>query len=153
MVVTAPAESSMHIASTLGHKFSIIVGRNKWVPKMMENVVNYGFKDRLASFKVVGLGVQDFHKDEKKTEMLLKRAAKEAIENDGAEVIILGCTMQFCFYKELQEYLGIPVIDAGFAPLKYAEFLIEIKNKCNWTHSKIGYCESPPIEEIKAWKL
>ncbi|RKL64034.1 hydantoin racemase [Thermoanaerobacteraceae bacterium SP2] len=153
MVVTAPAEASMHIASTLGHKFSIIVGRNKWVPKMMENVVNYGFKDRIASFKAVGLGVQDFHKDEKNTEMLLKRAAKEAVENDGAEVIILGCTMQFGFYKELQEYLGIPVIDAIFAPLKYAEFLMEIKNKFNWTHSKIGYYESPPIEEIKAWKL
>lgn len=65
MVVTAPAEASMHIAATMGHKFSIIVGRNKWIPQMMENVVNCGLKDKFASFKSVGLGVCDFHKDEK----------------------------------------------------------------------------------------
>jgi allantoin racemase len=120
---------------------------------MEENVINYGFRDKLASFKSVNLGVYDFHKDEKLTEKLLKKAAKEAIEKDGAEVIILGCTIQFGFYKELQEYLGVPVIDAVLAPLKYAEFLIELKEKINWTHSKIGGYETPPISEIKDWNL
>jgi len=153
MVIATPAESSMHIASTLGNKFSIIIGRNKWIKQMEENVINYGFRDKLASFKSVNLGVYDFHKDEKLTERLLKKAAKEAIEKDGAEVIILGCTIQFGFYKELQEYLGVPVIDAVLAPLKYAEFLIELKEKVNWTHSKIGGYETPPISEIKDWNL
>lgn len=32
LVVTAPAEASMHIAATLGQRFSIIVGRTKWIP-------------------------------------------------------------------------------------------------------------------------
>jgi allantoin racemase len=32
MAVAAPVESAMHIASTLGCAFSIIVGRSKWVP-------------------------------------------------------------------------------------------------------------------------
>lgn len=153
MVVTAPAESCMHIASTLGHKFSIIVGRDKWIPQMMENVNKRGFKDKLASFKSVGLGVYDFHKDEALTTKLLKQAAKDAVEKDGAEVIILGCTIQFGFYKELEEYLGVPVIDAVLAPLKYAEFLAELKQKVNWTHSKIGGYETPPLDEIKTWKL
>jgi len=153
MCVVGPAESSMHIAAALGNKFSIIVGRNKWIPQMMENVINKGFKDKLASFKSVGLGVYEFHEDEKLTETLLKKAAKEAVDKDGAEVIILGCTIQFGFYKELEEYLGVPVIDAVIAPLKYAEFLIELKQKINWTHSKIGAYETPPIKEIKDWKL
>ncbi|KUK56043.1 MAG: Hydantoin racemase [Atribacteria bacterium 34_128] len=153
MSVVAPAESSMHIASTLGHKFSIIVGRDKWIPQMMENVVKCGFKEKLASFKPLGLGVYDFHKDEKLTIKLQKEAAKEAVEKDGAEVIILGCTGQFGFYRELQEYLGVPVIDAILAPFKYAEFLIELKEKANWTHSKIRAYETPPISEIKDWNL
>ena len=38
-----------------------IVGRRKWVQQMMENVVRYGMKDRLASFKSVDLGVLEFH--------------------------------------------------------------------------------------------
>jgi allantoin racemase len=42
MIVTAPAESCMHIAASLGHKFSIIVGRKKWIPQMMDNVGGMG---------------------------------------------------------------------------------------------------------------
>lgn len=153
MVVTAPAEACMHIATTLGDKFSVIVGRQKWVPAMRENVYKYGFGERLASFKPVGLGVHDFHGDEKETERLLKAAAKEAVEQDKAEVIILGCTAQFGFYKELQEHLGVPVIDAILAPLKYAEFLVELRQKFGWLHSKKYGFETPPAAEMKEWGL
>ena len=153
MVVTAPAEAAMHIATTLGHKFSVIVGRKKWIPKMHENVVCYGFQDRLASFKPVDLGVYDFQRDKEETERRLRAAAKEAIEQDGAEVIILGCTIEFGFYKRLQEDLGVPVIDAVLAPLKYLEFLIELKKRFDWGQSKIYGYESPPQDEIAGWKI
>ena len=153
LVVTAPAEASMHIAATLGHRFSVIVGRKKWIPQMHENVVNYGFEDRLASFKSVELGVQDFQRDPAETAKRLRAAAEEAVEEDLAEVIILGCTAQFGFYEELQRDLGVPVIDAILAPLKYAEFLIEIKNRFGWLQSKRYGYEGPPKEEITTWNL
>jgi len=153
MVVTAPAEASMHIASTLGNSFSIIVGRNKWIPAMQENVVKYGFKDRLASFKSVDLGVLDFQNDVSETNRRLTQAAKEAVEADRAEVVILGCTAQLGFYKELQDLLNVPVIDVAIAAVKYAEFLIEIRNRFGWGHSKKYGYESPPLEEIKSWRI
>jgi len=153
LVVTAPAESAMHIATTLGHSFSIIVGRKKWIPKMHENVVKYGFKEQLASFKSVDLGVYDFQKDKKETARRLKAAAREAVEDDGAEVIVLGCTIEFGFYRELQEEFGVPVIDAVLAPLKYTEFLVELRDRFGWKASKVYGYQSPPLEEIQGWKL
>jgi allantoin racemase len=153
LVVTAPAESAMHIAATLGHSFSIIVGRKKWIPKMYENVIKYGFKDHLASFKSVDLGVYDFQKDKEETARRLKAAAKEAVEAERAEVIILGCTIEFGFYRELQEELGVPVIDAVIAPLKYAEFLVELRDRFGWAGSKVYGYQSPPKEEIRSWNL
>lgn len=153
MVVTAPAESSMLIAASLGYRFSIIVGRNKWIPRMHENVVKYGLIDRLASFESVGLGVRDFQKNKQETERRLTEAAQQAIQEKLAEVIILGCTMEFGFYRALQKKLGVPVIDAILAPLKYAEFMIELKKRFNWSHSKVYGYESPPKEEIIDWKL
>jgi len=153
MVVTAPAEACLHIATTLGDSFSVIVGRQKWVPAMKENVFKYGFEKKLASFKPVDLGVHDFHRDEKETERRLKSAAREAVEHDKAEVIILGCTMQFGFYRELQDHVGVPVIDAILAPLKYAEFLVELKQKFGWLHSKKYGFETPPDTEIREWGL
>ena len=153
LVVAAPAESCLHIAASLGHSFSIIVTRDKTISKMRQNVVKYGFREHLASFKSIGLGVRDLQEDQTETARRMKVLAKEAVERDLAEVIILGCTIQFGFYKELQEYLGVPVLDAILATLKYAELLIELKKRFNWSQSKAYGYESPPKEEIINWKL
>jgi allantoin racemase len=153
MVVTAPAEASLHIATTLGESVSIIVGRRKWIPEMKENVHKYGFGEKLASFKSIEMGVHEFQKDHAETKRRIKQAAREAVENDGANVIILGCTMEFGFYREVQEELGVPVLDASLSPLKYAEFLVEINQKFGWSHSKLDGYQSPPEEEVNSWKL
>lgn len=153
MVVTAPEESSLHVAAVLGDTFSIIVGRKKWIPVMKGNVYKYGFGEKLASFRSLELGVLDFHADEAVTEKLLKEEARKAVVEDRAESIILGCTMQFGFYRQLQDLLGVPVIDAILAPFKYAEHLIELRDRIGWTTSKAGGLETPPVREIAAWGL
>lgn len=153
LVITAPAEASMHIAMTLGQRFSIIVGRTKWVPLMRENVIKYGFQDHLASFQPIGMGVPDLQIDPEETKRRIIQAAEKAIEQDGAEVIILGCTHQFGFYQELQDILGVPVIDAALAAFNYAEFLVDLKNKHGWYFNKKNEYLSPPQEEIETWKL
>jgi allantoin racemase len=150
--VTAPAESAMHIASLLASNFSIIVGRKKWIPQMQENVFRYEMDRKLVSFESVDLGVLEFQKDRKETEKRLTEAAERAITK-GAESIILGCTIELGFFRKLQKKLEIPVIDAVLAPLKYAEFLVEIKNKMGWQTSKKGRFESPPASELKNWNL
>ena len=153
MVVVAPCEASVHLAATLGHKFSIIVGRRKWIPEMMENVVHYGMGERLASFKSVDLGVLDFHRDEHETARRFVQAGREAVERDGAEVLVLGCTATYGFYRELQEELGVPVIDSMIAAFKTAEFAAELRTRFGWSHSKIGGYESPPPGEFGPWRL
>lgn len=153
MVVTAPAESCMLLACSLGSTFSIIVGRKKWIPRMMGNVVRYGLKDRLASFKALDLGVLDFQENRAKTEKRQIEAAREAIEMDGAESIILGCTAEFGFWKVLQKKFGVPVLDPIITPFKYAEYLVTLKDMFGWTTSKIGGYESPPLDEIRKWNL
>jgi allantoin racemase len=153
MVVTAPCESSVLLATSLGATFSIIVGRRKWIPQMRENVRAYGMESRLASFRELGLGVLDYHADEAETARRFHEAARRAVEDDGAEVIILGCTASSGFYREMQERLGVPVIDSAIAAVKHAEHLIEVRDRFGWSHSKIGGYETPPISELDGWNL
>jgi allantoin racemase len=153
MAVVAPCEACVHIASTLGDKFSIIVGRRKWIPEMMENVIHYGMSERLASFKSVDLGVLEFHQDEGETARRFMEVGREAVERDGAEVLVLGCTATYGFYRELQDELGVPVIDPMIAAFKAAEYAAELKNRFGWSHSKIGGYESPPPAEFTPWRL
>ena len=153
MAVVAPCEASVHIAATLGDTFSIIVGRRKCIPQMRENVRLYGMGDKLASFKSVDLGVPEFHQDEKETARRFIQVGREAIERDGAEVLVLGCTATYGFYQELQKELGVPVIDSMLAAFKTAEFAAELKNRFGWSPSKIGGYESPPPDEYRSWQL
>jgi len=153
LIVTAPAESSMHIASSLGDTFSIIVNGNKNIPKMRENVINYGFERKLSSFRSVGIKTLDFQKDPEEAAKRIKETAKKAVEQDLAEVVILGCTLQFGFFRAIQDDIGVPVIDPVLAPFKYAEFLVELRGKAGWGHSKVGRYEPPPEAELSSWEL
>ena len=153
MIVTAPGEASAHLAATLGNKFSVIVGRKKWIPQMEENIHKYGLGRKLASFRSLDLGVLEFHENEDKTRRRMEEEIRKAVEEDQAEVIVLGCTMQVGFYRELQEEFQIPVIDSMVAAVKYAEYLVEMREKAGWTFSRAGLYERPPVEEMKAWEL
>jgi allantoin racemase len=51
--------------------------------------------------------------------------------------------MNFGFYKELQKFIKVPVIDPTIAALKYAEFLIDIRDLMGWYNSKKFAFETP----------
>lgn len=153
ITVTGAAESSLFLAASLGYRFSILVPCEKTIPQMHENIVNYGLADRLASFESVDLGVVALQQSRAETESRLITAAQRAIHNKRAEVIILGCTREFGFYKKIQEELGVPVIDSIIAPLKCAELMIELRQRFSWSHSKACSYKSPPSEEVVGWGL
>lgn len=148
MIITAPCNASCEIAASLSNRFGIIVGRRKWVNQMRRNVVEYGHAERLAGFYDVGLGVDDFQKDHAETNRRLLAAGRRAVEADGAESLILGCTMEIGFYREIERELGVPVIDPSIAALKRAEYAAILKRQCGWVPSRKGSCESPSEEEM-----
>ncbi|MCS6906872.1 MAG: aspartate/glutamate racemase family protein [Anaerolineales bacterium] len=152
-VVLAPCHSATTIAANLGNSFSILVGRKKWIPKMRENVILYGHEHRLASMRPVDLGVHDFQADPERTCQRLIQEGRRAVEEDGAEVLILGCTAEYGFYQEMQDVLGVPVIDAVLAPFKMAEFMVELGKRIGWHPSRKGGSEPPPGSEIESWRV
>ncbi len=152
-IVTAPCQSATAIASNLGNTFSVLVGRRKWIPKMSENVRLYGHGHAMVSMRPLELGVHDFQVDHDLTCDRLLSEGRKAIREDGAEVLILGCTAEYGFNKIMQAELGVPVIDAVTAPFKYAEFLAEMAGRFGWYPSRMWGNEAPPQEELEDWGL
>ena len=150
MVVTAPCAASCEIAASLANRFGIIVGRRKWVHQMNATVHALGYGDRLSGFYHVELGVTDFQEDHERTGRLLVEAGRKAVEEDYAEALILGCTLEIGFHRELEERLGVPVIDPAIAALKRAEYGAHLKLDCGWKPSRKWSCEAPPENEIAA---
>ncbi|MCJ8324202.1 MAG: hydantoin racemase [Rhizobiales bacterium] len=148
MIVTAPCVAAVEIASSLANRFGIIVGRRKWVNQMSSTVKDIGQYERLTGFYHVGLGVNDFQTDHAKTNELLIEAGRKAVEEDYAEALILGCTLEVGFYKQIEQQLGVPVIDPSIAALKRAEYGAILKRQCGWIPSRKWSCEAPPEAEL-----
>lgn len=152
-VVTAPCQSSLVFASHLSNTFSVLVGRRKWVPKMEENVRTYGYGGSLASMRPLELGVLEFQEDLNRTAEKMLAEGRAAVEQDGAEALILGCTIEFGFHERMQEELGVPVIDAVAAPFKLAEMLAGCSGRYGWYPSRTWGSEAPNEREIREWGL
>ena len=152
-IVTAPCESSCAIAAQLGNTFSVLVGARKAISKMRENIHNYGHGQRLMSMRPLDMAVLDFQAQADRTLDTMLRQGRLAVERDGAEVIVLGCSAEVGFHEILQAELGVPVIDSALAPLKYAEMLAETALKFGWHPSRAHSSEAPPQSEIDAWGL
>ncbi|MEX0627443.1 MAG: aspartate/glutamate racemase family protein, partial [Cucumibacter sp.] len=101
MVVTAPCMASCEIAASLANRFGIIVGRRKWVNQMHATVRDYGFGESVSGFYHVELGVTEFQRDHAETARRLVAAGRKAVEEDYAEALILGCTLEVGFYKDV----------------------------------------------------
>jgi allantoin racemase len=151
--VIAPAEACMHLAATLGHRFSIIVGRRKWIPKMEDNVRMYGLESKLASFRSVDYTVEMMGADPQGLKEAILVASRRAIEEDGAEVIVLGCTMESGFMRELSDALGTPVLDPVIVAWKYAEMMGDMHRRLGLVHSKLFGYEGAPFESVSAEAL
>ena len=64
------------------------------------------------------------------------------------EALILGCTMEIGFHKEVEQRLGVPVIDPSIAALKRAEYAAILKQQCGWRPSRKWSSESPDEQEM-----
>jgi allantoin racemase len=145
--VVGPAESTMLVACTLGHKFSILVGRRKWIPKMESNARMYGLGERLASIRPLGIRVIEMLAEQKRLKESAAREGRAAVDEDGAEVIVMGCTMESGFADELSRTLGVPVLDPVVTSWKFAEMQADMYSSLGISHCKAYGYESPPKEE------
>lgn len=153
MVVVALCQASVQVAVTLANRFSIIVGRPKWIEQMTENVRGYGLGHALASMRSIDLGVEQLQSDPKETERRIIAAARRAVAEDHAEAIILGCGGAYGFHEEVQREVGVPVIDSVCASFKLAEHMAGLKQRLGWVPSRAWSCESPPAHEIAKFGL
>lgn len=125
------AEASMIFALMLGHKFSILSLKRKSATKKEDLVKKYGLENRCASIRATGLRVIGDHEEKKKS---ISREGRKAVEEDRAEVLVLGCAGMAGLEKELQKEIGVPVLDGVVCALMLMESLVRYDLKT----SKIG---------------
>ncbi len=131
------AQASYMIAQIYGYTYSVIVGRQKHIPKMRDNTILYGLNHKVISWKNLNMSVDELKRYPEKSKSITDELVKEAIERDGAEVIILGCGALSGLEDDLQKKYNVPVINPVIAGITCAELLASLKVKANLTTSKL----------------
>lgn len=120
------AEASMHMACMLGHRFSIVTSTDSWVPILSDHVKNFGLSDRCASIRAVGLPILSAEAAGRANAFAsISQTCKDVLEQDGAEVICLGSAGMTGMDREIQQELGIPVLDGVACALKFLEGMVD----------------------------
>ncbi len=119
------AEASMYVACMLGYSFSVVTTNEEWEPLLRDAVRHYGLADRCASVRSTRMPVLALEQSSPvETTNLILKTARQAIDEDDAEVICLGCAGMAGMDKELQAALGVPVLDGVVCALKLLEGLV-----------------------------
>jgi allantoin racemase len=146
--VVGPAEASMHVACMLGYRFSVVTVLDTLIPAFDHHALRMGFTDRMASVRTVGIPVLDLEDHTRLVEAAIDQSVK-AVEEDGAHVIVLGCTGMAGVAQALRGGLeqhhvtDVPVIDPTALAVKMAEALVDLRLR----HSKRTY-PPPPHKKI-----
>jgi allantoin racemase len=113
-------EASMKMASLLGHRFSVISDTAHSIPNKEDLAKKYHLHNALVSVRTPG------EKTEGETELdIYTKVAREAVEEDGAEVLVLGCAGLTGLDKPLQANTGAPVLDGIICALILVSGLIK----------------------------
>ena len=98
-------ESTLHMAAMLGAKFCILTPIKNRIASKKAQVHKYGLDYFLASVRSLDLSVAETDEDPEKTKRRVLEVAQKAVEEDGAEVIILGCAGMAGYAEEIENKL------------------------------------------------
>jgi allantoin racemase len=138
-------EASLHAAAMLGFKFTILTPLARRIPHKHAEVRRYRLEDSLASVRALGMSVAETDADPARTKQRILEVAARAAEEDGAEVMILGCAGMAGYAAEVERELGVVVLDPSAVALKLCEALID----AGLRHSKRAFFAKPPVKQIK----
>lgn len=136
--VFGPGRTSMLMALTLGDRFSILTMASRWKPLYKKALDELGLHHKCASVRAIEVTPDNQNLLSGKEEdvfPLLEAAGRRAIEQDGAEVLILGSTTMHQSHAYLSAHLPVPVINPGPLSYKIAESALALGLR----HSRVGY--------------
>lgn len=142
-------EAAGHIASLLGHKYSVVTTLDRTVPLIEDRLKLAGLDARCASVRSSGMSVLELEERPDDAVKAVVAEAEIAVSRDGAEVICLGCGGMAGLDAAVETATGVPVVDGVTAAVKLAEALVGL----GLTTSKTRTFAPPDPKRITGWPL
>ena len=138
-------ESALMSACMLGQRFSIIAISRRISAWYRETVQTNGLLDRLASIRTLDQRVQNIGSIQNDHAEELKALCLQAIEQDGADVLIIAGAPLAGLARTIAADIPVPLVDGVSSAVRHAESLFALG-----THApRLGSFAHPPIKPNK----
>jgi allantoin racemase len=136
-------DAAMHLAAQLGYRFSVLTTLAHRTPLRERAALLAGLDRRLASCRPLDLPVLETVQNREQVVQKVLNVGRQCVEEDRAEVLLLGCAGLGDLAERASRELGVPVIDPNAAALKLCETLVDLK----LSHSRAGLYHARPRAE------
>lgn len=144
--VLGPGQTQQHVAAMLGKRFSILTMWRRWVSLYEKTMSEYETRHYCASIRSIDVRPDQEQLLAGKEEVVfarLEEAGRAAIDEDGADVLLIGSTTMHQSVAHLRSALGVPVINPGVLTLKLAELFVQL----GLSHSKVAYISPETVQD------
>lgn len=121
------AEAGMLTACMLGARFAIVTFAGAMEPWYRECVEWHGLERRCAGIRALGGGFRDIGSVQHEKEAPLVELAGRAVEEDGADVVVLAGAPLAGLAARVAARIPVPVVDCVAASVKQAEALAALR--------------------------
>jgi allantoin racemase len=123
--VTGLTEAALARAAQLGRRFSVIAISERIQPWYREVIQAGGHADRLASIRSLAQPLRRIDAIQQDHAAALKALAERAVQEDGAEVIVLAGAPLAGLARSLQGQMPVPVVDGVESAVRHAAALVD----------------------------
>lgn len=134
-------EAAFHMASLVAGRFSVVTTLSRSVPAIRHNLHRYGLASRCARIRASEVPVLALEEPGGDAARRISDEIARALDEDGAEAIVLGCAGMADLAARLAAEHGLPVLDGVACAVKLAEGLVGLGLR---TSKRGGYATPGP---------
>lgn len=138
-------QAAMQAATLLAGSFSVVTTLSRSVPALEHLVSKYGFAHQCKRVRASDVPVLDLEDLNGTGAARIHAEVQAALDEDGAEAIVLGCAGMTALVHKLEQAFGVPVVDGVVVAAKWIESLAAL----NYRTSKRGGYATPRTKLYK----
>lgn len=142
-------EAAAHLAYLLGYRYSVVTTLDRAVPLIEERLLLAGLHTHCASVRASGLSVLELEESPDRAVAAIVEQAALAVQEDRAEVIVLGCGGMAGLDTAVRQATSAPVVEGVSAAVKLAESLVSL----GLSTSKVRTYAPPRAKAVRGWPL
>jgi allantoin racemase len=125
--IIAPGETTLAAAQLLCNRFVVVTGESCNIPRtyrrLMKNAIA---REKMATVVALDIPTAEMRVNPNATREHLEAVCKRAVEQYGADGVILGCLGMAGYGAQLEKAYPVKILDPAFIAVAYAELCVRL---------------------------